>query len=135
VLGPWLALVALALHPSHTSSAEVVARDDSVRVTLRAFADDLAGVGDLRNYVGARFSIVDARGAPVVLRWHGAERVGDVLQVRLAGALRNGLRGARVQHELLAERFEDQVNLVRAAYGGRVATLIFVPGDPPKPLP
>jgi len=61
--------------------------------------------------------------------------VGDVLVVRLKGLVPGGLPGARVRHELLTERFTDQVNLVRVRYADRVATLIFVRGDRPKTLP
>jgi hypothetical protein len=130
-----LALVAGVPHPSHTSSAELVARQDSVLVTIRMFADDLAGTGDLKIYVGERFGIADRRGTPVRLEWFGSEPVGDVLVVRLKGLVPGGLPGARVRHELLTERFTDQVNLVRVRYADRVATLIFVRGDRPKTLP
>ena len=38
-------------------------------------------------------------------------------------------------NRVLTERFADQVNLVRATYAGRSATLIFTRGDGPKALP
>jgi hypothetical protein len=135
LLAHLLAVVAGVPHPSHTSSAELVARRDSVLVTIRMFADDLAGTGDLKVYVGERFGIRDQRGAPVRLEWSGSEPVGDVLLVRLRGLVPGGLPGATVRHELLTERFNDQVNLVRARYADRVATLIYVRGDRPKTLP
>jgi hypothetical protein len=135
LLAHLLAVVAGVAHPSHTSSAELVARGDSVLVTIRMFADDLAGTGDLRIYVGERFGITDRRGAPVPLEWSGSEPVSDVLVVRLRGLVPGGLHGAMVRHELLTERFNDQVNLVRARYGDRVVTLIYVRGDRPKVLP
>jgi hypothetical protein len=40
-----------------------------------------------------------------------------------------------VASRVLTERFEDQVNVVRAICDGRSATLIFVPGDGLKSLP
>lgn len=135
LLAHLLALVPGGAHPSHTSSAELEARRDSVLVTIRMFADDLAGTGDLKTYVGERFGIMDRRGAPVRLEWSGSEPVGDVIVVRLKGLLPGGFPGAMVRHELLTERFTDQVNLVRARYADRVATLIYVPGDRPKTLP
>jgi hypothetical protein len=135
LLAHLLAVVAGVSHPSHTSSAELVARGDSVLVTIRMFADDLAGAGDLKIYVGERFGITDPRGAPVPLEWSGSEPVSDVLVVRLRGLVPGGLHGAMVRHELLTERFNDQVNLVRARYGDRAVTLIYVRGDRPKVLP
>ena len=132
---PLLALLALTAHPNHTSTAELVADGDSVRVTIRLFADDLAGTGDLRAYVSERFEIVDQLGAPVALLWSESRRVRDVVVVRLAGRTPHGLAGGRVMHQLLMDRFDDQVNLVRARYGGRSVTLVFVGGDAPKALP
>lgn len=130
-----LALLGALAHPSHTSTAELTARGDSIHVTIRLFADDLAGTGDLSTYVAGRFRVVDARGAPIALEWAGAKRSGDVLVVRLGGRAPGGLSGAKVRHELLMERFADQVNLVRATYGGRTRTLVFVHGDGPRTLP
>jgi hypothetical protein len=130
-----VALLAAGAHPSHTSTAELVGRDDSVRVAIRIFADDLAGTGDLRAYVAERFAITDARGVPVPLEWAGSKRSGDVIVVRLGGRMPGGLSGAVVRHQLLMERFADQVNLVRARYAGHAVTLVFTRGDPPKALP
>jgi hypothetical protein len=135
LLAPLLTVLVAAAHPSHTSTAELVARADSVQVAIRLFTDDLAGTGDLRSYVAERFAIVDGRGAPVALEWIGSRRVRDVVVVRLRGRTPAGLAGATVRHELLMERFADQVNVVRAKFGGRSTTLVFVRGDAPKALP
>ncbi len=128
-------LAAPVEHPTHTSAAEVIARGDSVLVAIRIFADDLAGTGDLRRYVARRFGIVDGKGTPVRLEWAGSEPTDDVLVVRLRGRAQAGLSRAVIRHQILTERFTDQVNLVRATYGGRTATLVFVGGEGPKALP
>lgn len=135
LLAPLFALVVAASHPTHTSTAELAVRGDSVHLAIRIFADDLAGTGDLRAYVEDHFDIVDAAGATVPLGWRGTRHTGSVVTVRLSGAARDGLRGAVVRHELLMERFVDQVNFVRATVGGRTTTLVFVHGDRPKALP
>jgi uncharacterized protein DUF6702 len=141
VSGWWLiAAMAVLLapasrHPMHTSSAELVHEADSVRVVIRVFADDIAAVGAVRPYLGERFVIVDRSGQTVRLEWAGAEVVGDVLTIRMRGRVAGGLSGARVNDRVLTDRFADQVNVVRAAYDGRAATLIFTRGDGPKPLP
>ena len=141
VSGGWL-IAALAVllapasrHPMHTSSAELVHEADSVRVVIRVFADDIAAVGAVRPYLGERFGIVDRSGQTVRLEWAGSEVVGDVLTIRMRGRVAGGLSGARVNDRVLTDRFADQVNVVRAAYAGRAATLIFTRGDGPKPLP
>ena len=141
VSGGWLiAAIAVLLapasrHPMHTSSAELVHQADSVRVVIRVFADDIAAVGAVRPYLGERFVIVDRSGQPVRLEWAGSEVVGDVLTIRMRGRVAGGLSGAGVNDRVLTDRFADQVNVVRAVYDGRAATLIFTRGDGPKPLP
>jgi hypothetical protein len=55
--------------------------------------------------------------------------------LRLRADAPRGLAGVRVRHTLLCERFNDQVNIVRATYGGRSATLFFTRGDEAKALP
>jgi hypothetical protein len=141
VSGGWL-IAALAMlpgpgstHPMHTSSAELVHEADSVRVTIRVFADDIAAVGAVRPYLGERFGIVDRSGNAVRLQWVGSELAGDVLTIRMRGRIAGGLSGAKVNNRVLIDRFADQVNVVRAAYDGRAVTLIFSRGDGPKPLP
>jgi hypothetical protein len=128
-------LMPAAGHPTHTSSAELVQDADSVRVAIRLFTDDIALVGAVRPYVGDRFSIVDRSGKAVRLEWLGSEVGADVLTIRMHGRLAGGLPGAKVSNWVLTDRFADQVNVVRAAYERRTATLIFIRGDGPKALP
>jgi hypothetical protein len=146
VLSSWL--LGAAAHPMHTSVTEIVQEADgrSVRIGMRLFADDVAKAigatpGGARSdslisaYIRHRFVVAYGAGSPVPLRWDGAEVVGDVLRVRLRAVAPRGLAGVRLTNSVLCERFEDQVNVVRATYGGRAATLIFTRGDPAKPLP
>ena len=58
-----------------------------------------------------------------------------MLLLRLRGEAPAGLAGARVRHSVLCERFDDQVNIVRATYAGRSASLLFTRGDGAKALP
>jgi hypothetical protein len=140
VIGAWLltALVALLVpaagHPTHTSSAELVHKTDSVRVAIRVFADDIGTVGAVRPYIGDRFDIIDRSGKVVPLEWAGTELAGDVVTIRMRGRIA-GLSGAKVDNRILTDRFPDQVNVVRATYDRRGATLVFTRGDGPKALP
>jgi hypothetical protein len=135
--------VLLAAHPMHTSVTEVTqdASTRSVVVTLRVFADDFGTVAPDRvgpgaeAYVRAHFELTGPKGAPVALRWEGATLSGDVVQIRLSADVRGGLSGTRVRTTLLWERFSDQVNIVRATYGGRTTSLLFTRGDQAKALP
>jgi hypothetical protein len=146
VLSAWL--LGAAAHPMHTSVTEIVQETDgrSVRIGMRLFADDLgetigtatdgaASDSLISAYVRRRFIVAYETASPIPLQWEGAELVGDVLRVRLRAVAPRGLAGVRLTNSVLCERFEDQVNVVRATYGGRAATLIFTRGDPAKPLP
>jgi len=86
-------------------------------------------------YLRDHFGIVDRSGQAVRLEWSGSEIAGDVLTIRMRGRVAGGLSGAKVNNRLLTDRFADQVNVVRASYDRRAATLIFTRGDGPKALP
>lgn len=150
---PWPALLALALagggaHPMHTAVTEIVQQDarGMATVRVRVFADDFQAAVPLpqgsaatdsamARYLRGTFALADRAGRPVRLAWAGAERTGDVIVLRLRGEVPGGLAGARVTSLVLCERFEDQVNIVRAVYGGRAATLLFTRGETAKALP
>ena len=149
---PWGTMLALGilvggLHPMHTTVTELVQPDprSPAAVQLRVFADDFQAAVPLQGhaeadsamarYLRGNFALVDREGRPVRLAWVGAERSGDVILLRLRGDVPGGLAGARVASLVLCERFEDQVNIVRAVYAGRTATLLFTRGDASKALP
>jgi hypothetical protein len=160
---PWIALLALALaggrvHPIHTTVTEVVQENAGGRVSIqvRVYVDDLRAAvsllshtagADFRSadsaaadtamarYLRATFALADRTGRPVRLAWAGAERTADVILLRLRGEVPGGLAGARVTSLVLCERFEDQVNVVRAEYAGRTTTLLFTRGETAKVLP
>jgi uncharacterized protein DUF6702 len=142
---PQLAAVALralaAMHPMHTSVAELAPAGTTVVVTIRVFADDFrTAVPDgtaqqAEPYIRSRFELRDSANRPIALRWEEIARAGDVFQIRLRGDLSQGLAGIRVRDLLLCEHFPDQVNIVRATYGRRTSSLLFTAGDQAKALP
>jgi hypothetical protein len=145
ILGLMLRLVPPA-HPMHTTVAELQdAAGGTTSLRIRVFQDDfVAALGPVQGehpdsvmsrYIRERFAIADRAGRPVSLQWEGAEHSGAVILLRLQIRLPPGLEGATVKSALLWERFGDQVNIVRASYGGRTATLLFTPGDGAKALP
>jgi hypothetical protein len=151
--GIWPALLAVALasgraHPMHTAVADLVQEnlEGATSVRVRVFADDLEAAvplpGDqagadsaLARYLRGTFALADRHGRPVALHWDGAERSDDVVLLRLRGEVPGGLAGARVTSLLLCERYADQVNIVRARYGGRTTTVLFLKGEASKGLP
>jgi hypothetical protein len=150
-------------HPMHTTVTEVVQEDarGHASIQVRVYVDDLraaislpagasgadsadaesAGVDSAKadsamaRYLRATFALADRTGRPVRLAWAGTERTGDVILLRLLGEVPGGLTGARVTSLVLCERFEDQVNVVRAEYAGRTTTLLFTRGETAKVLP
>ena len=152
---PWMALLAFALasghaHPMHTTVSEVTQQDvrGHVSIQVRGYVDDFRSAGvesaaagsavadsAMARYLRGTFALIDPTGRPVRLAWAGAERSGDVIVLRLRGEVPGGLAGARVTSLVLCERFEDQVNVVRAEYAGRTTTLLFTRGETAKALP
>lgn len=147
---PWMAVLAFALaggraHPMHTTVTEMTQEDVRGRVSIqvRVYVDDFRSAGvdsaaadsAMARYLRGTFALTDRTGRPVPLAWAGAERSGDVILLRLRGEVPGGLAGARVTSLVLCERFEDQVNVVRAEYAGRTTTLLFTRGATAKALP
>jgi hypothetical protein len=137
-----------ARHPMHTAVTEIThsAGAPTMGIHIRVFADDFGAVAAgepgsattdsvMSRYVRGRLAIADASGRPVALKWVGARREGDVILLTLDAPATARLRGVRMLSGLLSERFEDQINIVRATYDGRTTTLLFMPGDGPKVLP
>jgi hypothetical protein len=143
-----LLLVRGNAHPMHTAVAELTQEDarGAAAVQLRLFADDFeaavrpppdrpAADSATSRYLRGTFALADRQGRPVRLAWEGAARSGDVMLIRLRGVVPGGLAGARVTSLVLCDRFPDQVNIVRATYGGSAATLLFTRGEASKALP
>jgi hypothetical protein len=143
-----LLLVRGNAHPMHTAVAELTQEDarGAAAVQLRLFADDFeaavrpppdrpAADSATSRYLRGTFALADRQGRPVRLAWEGAARSGDVMLIRLRGVVPGGLAGARVTSLVLCDRFSDQVNIVRATYGGSAATLLFTRGEASKALP
>jgi hypothetical protein len=95
--------------------------------SLRIFEDDLreaAGAARLSPsaYVLKRIGIV-VDGHVVPLAVCGEQRAADAVVVCLRGQVK-GTRGLRVRNELLLERYEDQVNIVRVERGTATTVLL-----------
>jgi uncharacterized protein DUF6702 len=147
LLAALVALIGTEAHPMHTAVAEISYDADSgtAAIQIRVFADDFAAAlsqeratpsdSAMSRYVRGTFALADRSGRPLPLRWVGAERAGDVVTLHLRVTAPGGLAKGKVLSALLSERFEDQVNIVRASYDGRATTLLFTRGEPAKALP
>ena len=135
-----LLALATARHPIHASSAVITAPPGAAaaEIVLRAYADDFppgTQPAQITRYVADRFRITDRAGRRIALRVAGVRLEGPTVVTVLTADIPTGLAGARIWHGVLAERFPDQVNIVRAHYGGRVASLLFTASDSAKSLP
>ena len=133
----------------HTAVTEItrVAGASTADIHIRVFADDFGTVvrgtpgaattdSAMSRYVRGKLRASRPhRDGRCRSRWIGARQDGDVFLLSLNAPSPDGLKGARVFTGLLTERFDDQINIVRATYDGRTTTLLFTPGDAPKVLP
>lgn len=143
-------------HPLHTTLTDIAldSADGSMRLTIRAFADDFSAVvarragkvrpadynvsdADIASYVAATLSVEDPSGRRASLTWGGLRRTGDLMWVTVRAPSVRSLRGMRVASTLLFEVFDDQVNIVQATYDGRRHSMLFTAGDgrKVKPIP
>lgn len=136
------------MHPMHTAVVEITYQPASglAAIQIRVFRDDFSATvtpgssaapsdSAMAVYVRGAFHLSDRSGRTLPLRWSGADQAGEVMILRMTAPAPEGLRGARVLSALLCERFEDQVNIVRAAYETGTRTLLFTRGDDAKALP
>jgi hypothetical protein len=132
----------------HTAVVEISYQPASgvAAIQIRVFRDDFGTVvargpngspvdSSMAGYVRHTFHLIDRSGRALPLYWQRAEQAGDVVVLRLTAPVPEGLQGAQVASALLCDRFEDQVNIVRASYGGHTSTLLFTRGDGAKALP
>lgn len=151
-LVPVLALAAVparaAAHPLHTTFTDV--RHDgasrTLQLTIRVFADDFraaaarfAGLSPqaaralpdsaMARYARARVRLQDAGGRALAVRWEGVRAEGEVLAITLRVSGVHGMAGVRLGNALMLETFSDQVNIVRAAGGGRRGSMLFTARD------
>src|SRR3954462_15725120 len=135
-------------HPLHSTLVEIEYQPESKSavIRVRAFSDDLtaavavasdssASDSALSGYIRGTLALVDSAKRPIPLRWQGAQQTGDMMLLQLRARLEGGLSHAGVLSALLWERFPDQVNIVRASYGGRTEALLFSRGDLAKTFP
>jgi hypothetical protein len=129
-----------ARHPIHSSSASLTLapRARAATVVLRVFADDFPPgrvPAAIDRYLAERFRLIDRAGRPIVLQLDAVRVEGPVLTLTLSAPAPDGLSGVQVCYGVLVEHFSDQVNILRARYGGRTVSLLFTASDGPKPLP
>ncbi|HEY9227795.1 MAG TPA: DUF6702 family protein [Gemmatimonadaceae bacterium] len=132
-------------HPLHTTITEVVATPQTIRATVRLFADDLSQVLSRRAvrvasdsvvgaYVGAAFSILDGAQRMLPTRSCGVRRADDVVWVCLEARVTGPLEQLMLRNTIFADAFNDQVNIVRGTSGRSVRTVLFMRGDGAKRL-
>lgn len=143
---------AVHAHAIHSTLTEISVRADGrVLVRVRAFADDfsaavarharIASAPDLvvsdanaAKYAEAMVWLSDRSGHRIPLTFKSQRRTADVVWLELEGTSAP-LAGAHVRNAMLFEVHADQVNIVKASYGGTAFTTLFSSGDQAKTLP
>lgn len=156
-VSPFTGMTAWAsAHPIHSSFAELTHDRPSrqVSVSLRVFVDDYTEAShayaqrlanargkpvtrgaSLVEYALATFALSDAGGRRLSLQSCGGKRVGELMWLCFRAPAPRGISGFRVTSRLLFERYDDQINIVQASYGGKKTSLLFTRGDGAKRLP
>ena len=143
-----LLAAAIAVHPLHTTMAEVTVdrAHATLRVVVRVFADDFgtalnasktSGSFDARAaaYVANAISIADGQKQRVTTHDCGTRKQGDLLWLCAEAALTaDQLRHLTVRDQMLCELFPDQVNVVRVTDGAAARSMLFTRGDAEKPI-
>jgi hypothetical protein len=143
-------------HPLHTTLTDVAIdpADRTMRLTIRAFADDFSAVvakragkprpadyavsaADVAAYVASAVSVEDPSGKRAPLVWVGLRRTGDLMWVTVRVPSVHTLRGIKLAATLLFENFDDQVNIVQTTHDGHRYSMLFTSGDGRKlkPMP
>jgi hypothetical protein len=124
-------------HPIHTTLTLVTIGDAGRSLTLgiRAFADDFsasvarfagrpiprdssASADDVTRYVGTKVSVLDEHGGAVGLTSCGVRRERELYWLCFRATLPAGMRGARINNQMLTELHADQVNIVQLEQAG-----------------
>ena len=146
---------AASAHKFYTSLAQVEynAKEKTLEITLRVFADDLELALTRRTgrevsldrtkdadrlvlaYLRDTFEIRSRDGETQALKWVGMELRAGVAWLYFEAEMPEGLAGARLRDHLLFELFDEQVNTVSVRYAGARGDLVFVPGDGDRDLP
>jgi hypothetical protein len=145
-----LLAAATAWHPLHTSVVALVqpTGGPAVEVTVRLFSDDFARATghppdrpasitepEMVAYVRAHLEMVGSDRAVAPLVFMSRRIDGATTELHFTTKVTGGLAGVCLQSHLLTEVYSDQLNLVRATFGGRTETVLFLRTDPPKTLP
>jgi hypothetical protein len=123
-------------HPIHTTLTVLTSGDAgrSLTLSIRAFADDFSASvarfagrpvprdssvsdGDVTRYVRARVSVLEDRGGAVAQTPCGVRRERELYWLCFRATLVGGVRGARINNQLLTELHPDQVNIVQLEQG------------------
>jgi hypothetical protein len=153
------ALAALALagpaaaHRMNAATSVIEERPaGQLQITHRIYAHDLEHALDLPavaadyfdspegqrllgRYVADRFLVARPDGRPLPLRYVGAETERDLVLVYFEGRLPQGLRGLKIDSDILMDLNPDQANLVNLRAGGTQLSLRFTAGTGPRDAP
>lgn len=138
-------------HAIHTTVTQLTVDATEVRLTIRAFADDISATvarhagrpapadfalpedATLR-YVRAQFMIGDGARGLLQLEPCGVRRAQDMYWLCYRARAPRGLAGMSVRNQILTEMHADQINIVQVETGAARQTLLFRKGSAPSSI-
>jgi hypothetical protein len=134
----------LDAHPIHTTLTVLTpdAAGRALTLSIRTFADDFSAsvarferrpvprdssvaAEGVARYVRARVHVSDASGASATLVSCGVKRTRELYWLCFTAALPRGVRGARINNQMLTELHADQVNIVQLESAGSRKSYLF----------
>jgi hypothetical protein len=131
-------------HPIHTTLTVLTpdASGHSVTLNIRTFADDFsasvarfagraaprdssAAADDVVRYVRSRVRVTDLAGTVAAIAPCGVRRARELYWLCFTVSLPGGVRGARINNQLLTELHADQVNIVQLESKGSRKSYLF----------
>ena len=131
-------------HPIHTTLTVLTpdAAGRALTLNIRTFADDFSAsvarferrpaprdssvaAEGVARYVQARVRVSDASGVSATLVSCGVKRTRELYWLCFTAALPGGVRGARINNQMLTELHADQVNIVQLEHAGSRKSYLF----------
>lgn len=138
-------------HPIHTTLTVVTPARGSATLMLRVFADDFAtvvarhagqptprdssaSIADAYRYLSSRIHLQTSDGRRIAFVSCGLRRQAEVYWACLRVPMPADARDILLQHQVLTELHDDQVNVVQVASDGARRTMLFTRSSVAAPL-
>jgi hypothetical protein len=141
-----LVFVLMGFHAFHTSITRIDfnPKEKSLEVSIRVFTDDFEAAlakdnngqkfvvtnndkndAAVEKYIRKHFALINDQKQKKSYQYIGKEQEADATWIYIEVPLKENLAGLTLQHDVLQEVFDDQVNLVNIKYNSSKKSYIF----------